>query len=139
LLGRHDLGDELPGLGRPLGEELLEPCAIYATEVLALARDGLLHAAAHITGGGFFENIPRALPEGLGARIDRSAWPEPSIFGVLQEAGGLSDDDLFATFNMGVGLVLVVDPDQADEVLRRRPDGSFVIGSVVTGGGVRIG
>ena len=101
-----------PGLGRSLGDELLEPCAIYANDVLALARDGLVHAAAHITGGGFHENIPRALPDGLGAQIHRGSWPEPPIFDVVAEAAGVSDDDLFATFNMGIGMVLVVDPER---------------------------
>ena len=118
---------------------MLEPCAIYAKDVLALTRDGLVRAAAHITGGGFYENIPRALPDGVGARIDRGAWPEPAIFALVQQAGAISDDDLFATFNMGIGMVLAVDPDHAEEVLRRRAGDAFVLGAVVAGSGVRIG
>jgi phosphoribosylformylglycinamidine cyclo-ligase len=127
-----------PSLGRSLGDELLEPCAIYAKDVLALARDGLLHAAAHITGGGFAENVPRALPGGLGAEIRRGSWPEQPIFGILAQARGLSDDDLFATFNMGIGMVLVVDARHADEVLARRPGTAFAIGRVAPGAHVRI-
>ncbi len=134
-----DLAVEHPSLGRSLGEELLEPCAIYTKVVLGLARDGLLHAAAHITGGGFDENIPRVLPDGLGAQILRGSWVEHPIFKVVAEAGGVSEHDLFATFNMGIGMVLVVDHSDAGEVLARCRDTAFAIGRVVPGAGVRIG
>jgi phosphoribosylformylglycinamidine cyclo-ligase len=126
------------GLDRTLGEALLEPCAIYAPEVLGLARAGLIRAAAHITGGGFHENIPRALPAGLGAQVRRGSWPEPPIFELVAAASGASDDDLFATFNMGIGMVLVVDPAHLDAVLDRCTHPAFAIGSVVGGPGVRI-
>jgi phosphoribosylformylglycinamidine cyclo-ligase len=138
LLDRHALDDVLPGIGRPLADELLEPCAIYAPEVLALSRDGLLHAAAHITGGGFHENIPRALPPGLRARIHRGAWPEPPIFALVREASNATDDDLFSTFNMGVGMVLVAGADEARQIIQRNEDRSFVIGEVVAGAGVEL-
>ena len=118
LLPAFDLGDTPPGLDRPLADELLEPCAIYAPEVVSLARDGLIHAAAHVTGGGVFENLPRILPDGLGATIHRGTWPEHPIFGLLQEASGASDDDMFATFNMGVGMLLLVAPEAVEEVAR---------------------
>ena len=111
---------------------------IYAPEVLALANDGLLHAAAHITGGGFLENIPRALPPGLGARIRRGSWPEPPIFELVRGASDASDADMFSTFNMGVGMVLVVDPANVEEILRRSQDRAFVIGEVVAGSGVDV-
>jgi phosphoribosylformylglycinamidine cyclo-ligase len=138
LLGRFDL-DVAPGeLGRPLGEELLEPCEIYAPSVLGLHRDGLLHAAAHITGGGFVENVPRALPPGLGARIQRGTWPEHPIFAMIRDATDASADDMFATFNMGIGMVLVVGADQAPEVLRRMQARAFRIGDVVVGTGVQL-
>ena len=103
-----------------------------------MARDGLLHAAAHITGGGFHENIPRALPPGMGAEVDRGAWPEPPIFSLVQAASDASDDDMFSTFNMGVGMVLVVDPSVAEEVLGRNDPRAFAIGRVVPGAGVSI-
>jgi phosphoribosylformylglycinamidine cyclo-ligase len=102
--------------------------------VLDLHRRSLLHAAAHITGGGFVENVPRMLPEGLGARLDRGAWTEPAIFGLLQREADLSDDDLFATFNMGLGMVLAVDPEHADAVAAHGP----VVGLVEAGSGVRV-
>jgi phosphoribosylformylglycinamidine cyclo-ligase len=125
-------------LERTLGAALLEPCAIYAPDVLALARADLLRAAAHITGGGFLENVPRALPEDLGAQIQRGSWPEPPIFGLVSATSGAPDEDLFATFNMGIGMVLVVGPDDLDAVLERTTHPAFEIGSVVTGRDVRI-
>ena len=138
LLPGVDLAATPPGLDRPLGDELLEPCAIYAPDVVALANDGLLHAAAHVTGGGIVENLPRAFPEGLGAELSRGSWPEHPIFGVIQGAAGVSDDDMFATFNMGIGFVLVVTPDQASDVMRRSAHEAFRIGEVTAAPGVRI-
>ena len=128
----------VPELGRSLGDELLEPCRIYVPDVLRLVRAGLVRSAAHITGGGFLENVPRALPDGLGARVDRRSWPEPPIFELIRRRGGLTDADLFATFNMGIGLVLVVGGGDVDEVLADT-DGAVRIGEVVGGKGVQIG
>jgi phosphoribosylformylglycinamidine cyclo-ligase len=139
LLARHALDDMPPELGgRTIADELLEPCAIYASQVLPLAGDGLVHAAAHITGGGFYENVPRALPEGLGAEVERGTWPEQPVFSLVQASAGATDDDMFATFNMGVGMVLVVDPDDAEQVLDRAGETAFRIGRVLGGTGVRI-
>jgi phosphoribosylformylglycinamidine cyclo-ligase len=138
LLQRFDLDHTPPGLDRPLADELLEPCAIYAPEVVSLARDGLLHAAAHVTGGGMFENLPRVLPEGLGATIHRGSWSEQPIFGLVQEATGASDDDMFATFNMGVGMLLVVAPEAVEDVLSRSGHGASRIGEVSSPSGVRL-
>jgi len=137
LLPRHALDDAPHELDRSLADELLEPCAIHAPDVLALHRDGSLHAAAHITGGGVHENLPRALPDGLGATIERGTWPEPAIFGLIAEAARATDDDMFGTFNMGIGMALVVPPDDVDAVLERTPGRSFRIGTVVAGSGVR--
>lgn len=139
LLERWRLDETPPGLSRPLVDELLEPCAIYARDVLALARDGLLHAAAHITGGGFHENITRIMPSGLRAEIRRGSWPEPPIFGLLRDVTQASDDDLFGTFNMGVGMVLAVSAEQAEAVLERCPGAASTIGRVSPGAGVIIG
>jgi phosphoribosylformylglycinamidine cyclo-ligase len=136
LLPAFDLDATPPGLDRPLAEELLEPCAIYAPAIVALAREGLLHAAAHVTGGGILENLPRTLPEGLGATIHRGSWPEHPIFGLVQEASNASDDDLLATFNMGVGMLLVVEADAAPDVLGRSAHEAYRIGEVTTGSGV---
>jgi phosphoribosylformylglycinamidine cyclo-ligase len=138
VLPAFDLGETPPGLDRPLADELLEPCAIYAPEVVSLARDGSIHAAAHVTGGGVFENLPRVLPEGMGATIHRGTWPEHPIFGLVQEASGASDDDMFATFNMGVGMLLIVAPEAVEEVLARSVHEASRIGEVSGPSGVRL-
>jgi phosphoribosylformylglycinamidine cyclo-ligase len=130
--------DERPaGIDRSLADELLEPCAIYAPAVVRMAREGLLHAAAHITGGGLPENLPRALPDGLGATVERGSWPEPAIFDLIRSHAEASDDDMFATFNMGVGMVLVVPPGTADAVIDAAGHPAYRIGSVTAGGGLR--
>lgn len=135
VVGDRSLDEHVPAFGRTLGEELLAPCAIHAPTVLRLHRGGLLRAAAHVTGGGFHENLPRALPEGLGARIERGTWREHPVFGWLAQEGSLSDDDLFRTFNMGLGMVLVVAPEHAAAVLEAAggADGAVRVGTVVPG------
>jgi phosphoribosylformylglycinamidine cyclo-ligase len=138
VLPRFALDEAISGLDRPLVDELLEPCAIYAPDVLTMTRHGLLHAAAHVTGGGIVENLPRVLPDGLGAEIERGSWGEPPIFGVIREATGATDDDLFATFNMGVGMILVVGEDRAQQVIATSSHPASRIGTVVPGAGVRI-
>jgi phosphoribosylformylglycinamidine cyclo-ligase len=134
LLDGRSLDDPVPELGRSLADELLEPCAIHTAEVVALHREGLLHAAAHITGGGILENLPRILPDGLGAKLDRGSWTEQPIFAVLQREAGLSDDDLFGTFNMGLGMIVAVPPEHAEAAAAHGP----VVGRVEPGSGVRI-
>ena len=119
-----DLATEVDG--RPLEEHLLEPTRIYVREVLDAAATGALRSAAHVTGGGIRENLPRALPEGLGGRLDPSAWDRPSVLAVLAEAGSLSEEDVAATFNLGLGMLLVCDPDRADEVIATAPDARAV-------------
>src|SRR3972149_4245811 len=108
--------DHLPELGGPLGPVLLTPTKIYAKTVLALLKDFAIKGIAHITGGGITENLPRILPPGCVAVIDRSRWTPPPIFRLLQTRGRLPDDEMSRTFNMGLGLLLVVPPDQADAV-----------------------
>ncbi len=137
--GGYRLEDLLPRLGRSLGEELLEPTRIYAPLVLELARDGLVHAAAHVTGGGVPENLPRALPEGLGAEVREGSWPVPPIFELVREAAGASEEDMRVTFNLGLGMVLVVPAERAAEVLGRAEAAGVPadgIGRVVLGAGV---
>jgi phosphoribosylformylglycinamidine cyclo-ligase len=131
LLPRYGLSDHIEVLGRSLGEALLEPCTIHTPDVLALHRDGLLHAAAHVTGGGVTGNLPRALPAALAARVERGTWEEPPIFELIQQAAGVPDEDMFATFNMGLGMILVVDPQHADDVLRRTQGRGTRVGTVV--------
>jgi phosphoribosylformylglycinamidine cyclo-ligase len=113
----YELDDVLPRLGRTLADELLEPTAIYAPLVLALARDRLVHAAAHVTGGGLIENVPRALPEGLGAEIRSGSWPAPPVFELIREVIAADEDELRSTFNLGIGMVLVVAPRDVAAVL----------------------
>jgi phosphoribosylformylglycinamidine cyclo-ligase len=139
--GPHVLRAVPDGFDRPLADELLEPTAIYAPLVVSLSRLRLVHAAAHVTGGGLPENVPRALPEGLGARIQRGSWPIPAIFDLVQQANGASESDMFATFNMGLGMVLVVPPDRAGEVVSRAGAagvGAHEIGRVVPRPGVEV-
>jgi len=134
LLDGRSLDDPVPELGRSLADELLEPCAIYAAEVVSLHREGMLHAAAHITGGGILENLPRILPDGLGATLDRGSWTEHPIFGLLQREAGFTDDDLFGTFNVGLGMILAVPPEHAEAAAAY----GRVVGRVQPGSGVRI-
>jgi phosphoribosylformylglycinamidine cyclo-ligase len=115
----YALDEIVPPLRRALVDELLEPTAIYAPLVLELGREGSLHAAAHVTGGGIVENLPRVLPAGFEVEVAWGSWPEPPVFGLLRAATGASEDDLRATFNLGVGMVLVVPPDRADQVIAR--------------------
>jgi phosphoribosylformylglycinamidine cyclo-ligase len=133
LDGRR-LDELIPELGRSLADELLEPCAILAPTVLAMHREGLVHATAHITGGGILENLPRMLPGGLGAVVERGTWREHPIFGLLQREANLSDDDLFGTFNMGIGMMVAVPAERADEATVF----GQVVGRVEPGFGVRI-
>ena len=132
-----DLSKPLDELGgRSLGEELLAPTKIYVKPVLAAMEAARVHGAAHITGGGFYENIPRCLPQGLRARIDRSALPVPPIFHMLQQLGNISEHDMYNTFNMGVGMILVVAKEDLGRVilaLDSEGAGARVIGDVVAG------
>ncbi len=97
-----------------LGETLLTPTRLYVTPVLAAVRSGGVHALAHITGGGLTENLPRVLPEGLGAEIDLSAWALPDIFAWMMSVGGIAQAEMLKTFNCGIGMVLVVDAARAE-------------------------
>jgi phosphoribosylformylglycinamidine cyclo-ligase len=129
------------GFDRTLADELLEPTAIYAPLLRSLSRRELIRSAAHVTGGGIVGNVPRALPEGLGAEIPRGSWPVPPIFDLVQRASGASDADMDATFNMGVGMVLVVPPDGIEEVVATAEAASVraqQIGRVVPGSGAQL-
>ena len=114
-----DLDAYVDELGKPLGEELLTPTRIYAKSILNLLRDFKIKGIAHITGGGFLDNIPRILPDRVCATIDRSAWEIPPIFRIIQSLGGIEEQEMFRTFNMGIGMILFVAPAEADEVLLR--------------------
>jgi phosphoribosylformylglycinamidine cyclo-ligase len=109
-----------PELGRPLGDELLEPHRSYLEPLATMRWKG----AAHITGGGILGNLPRCLPDGLGALLDRKAWVEPPIFGLVRKRGKVSNDEMLGTFNMGLGMLLVMDRGEV-------PPGAQVVGEVV--------
>jgi phosphoribosylformylglycinamidine cyclo-ligase len=145
LLERAGLGLDAPaweGAGHSVADELLRPSVIYTPAVLAVraALGEALHACAHVTGGGIVANLPRALPTELGARVDRTAWEEPRVFGEIQRLGEVEEDEMDRVFNRGIGMTLVVEPGRADEalaVLQRAGHPSSVIGAVVDGAGVR--
>lgn len=111
------LGREYPELGRTLGEALIEPTKIYVKPILALAEEVQVKAVSHITGGGLYENLPRALPEGLGMRIDKAAIARPAVFDLIARQGAVPERDMFNTFNMGLGMAVVVGPDDVDQAL----------------------
>ncbi len=122
--------------GQPLGEVLLTPTKIYVKSILALLKEVQVKGMAHITGGGFLENIPRVLPENCHVRIDAGSWPILPIFKVLRTEGQLSADDCYRTFNMGIGMVLVVPADQADraiEIANGLGEKAYRIGTVYEG------
>ena len=119
-------------LGMTLGEALLTPTRIYVKPVLAALETGCVHGISHITGGGFYENIPRCLPNGYQAKIEKAAIPVLPVFRLLQERGGIPERDMFNTFNMGIGMSLVAAADQADAVKAVLPD-AVVIGEIVRG------
>jgi phosphoribosylformylglycinamidine cyclo-ligase len=104
--------------GRPLGEVLLEPTRIYVKPVLKLARSVTIKGLAHVTGGGLLENVPRILPAGLAARIERAAWRLPPLFQWLQAQGDIADEELYRVFNCGIGLVAIVAPADAARAVR---------------------
>jgi phosphoribosylformylglycinamidine cyclo-ligase len=135
----HGVETRLAELGTTVGAALLAPHRSYLAALEPLLERGKIRALAHITGGGFPGNIPRVLPPGLGARVRRGAWEVPPIFRLIQSGGGVSDEEMFRTFNMGVGMVVVVANEDLHDVehsLERRGETSFVIGSVVSGSGV---
>ncbi|MBR6236440.1 MAG: phosphoribosylformylglycinamidine cyclo-ligase [Firmicutes bacterium] len=123
--------------GQTLGEALLTPTRIYVKPVLALLKAADVKGISHITGGGFYENVPRSVPDGLCAEIDRSAIKIPAIFGLLQKSGNIPERDMFNTYNMGVGMAVIVaaaDADKALEVLKANGEDAYVIGRIIKGG-----
>ena len=120
--------------GRSLGETLLTPTRIYVKPVLALLKEVAVRGISHITGGGFYENIPRSIPDGLCARIDRKAVRILPIFRLIAERGGIPERDMFNTFNMGVGMSIVVPAEEKDRalaILRREGEDAYVIGDII--------
>ncbi len=120
--------------GKSLGETLLTPTKIYVKPVLALLDEVKVKGISHITGGGFYENIPRSLPSGLSAKIKKADVKVLPIFNLIAKAGGISERDMFNTYNMGVGMSIIVSPEDAEkslEILRANGEDAYVIGTVV--------
>lgn len=130
-------GDEyIEELGRTIGEELLTPTRLYPKACLPLIEKFDIHGMVHITGGGFYENIPRALPEGMAAEIDSSAWPMLPIFRLLQQWGNVDWKEMYRTFNMGIGMILIAGADEAEKIkahLAGAGETVYEIGRVVKG------
>ncbi|HZW37101.1 MAG TPA: phosphoribosylformylglycinamidine cyclo-ligase, partial [Candidatus Deferrimicrobiaceae bacterium] len=129
-------GSRMPEWGTTASEELLRPTRIYVRPVLALARKVKIRAMAHITGGGIPGNVPRTLPDGLVAVVRTGSWPMPPVFGTLVRAAGLPEGEAYRTFNMGIGMVLVVrgaDADRAARFLRGAGQPAWPIGEIRKG------
>lgn len=136
-VGKLDPESYVEEFGKTLGEELLTPTSIYVEAVKKLLSLPI-HGMAHITGGGFAENLPRILPRGLEFRIWPGSWEVPPVFSVLKKMGNVDDGEMFRTFNMGIGFVLVLPEEEAEEALKISKDSGFkawVIGSVAKGEG----
>ena len=131
-----DIGAPVDALGgRSLGETLLTPTKIYVKPVLALLKEVAVRGVSHITGGGFYENIPRSVPEGLGAKIEKSTVRVLPIFDLIQKAGGIDERDMYNTYNMGVGMSIVVPAPEADralEILKANGEEAYIIGEIVS-------
>jgi phosphoribosylformylglycinamidine cyclo-ligase len=131
----RDIKTSLESLGgRSLGETLLTPTKIYVNPILTLMNAITVKAVSHITGGGFYENIPRSIPDGFCAKIERAAVKIPAIFDMLAREGGIDERDMFNTFNMGVGMSVVVaatDADAALRTLRECGEDAYIIGEIV--------
>lgn len=130
-------GDEyIDELGRTIGEELLEPTRLYPKSCLPLIEKFDIHGMVHVTGGGYYENIPRALPEDMGAEIDATAWPVPPIFGLLKEWGNVDWHEMYRTFNMGIGMIIIASAEEAEKIkadLQSRNEAVYEIGKVTVG------
>lgn len=136
-----DVLDYVEELGETLGEALLRPTRIYTAACGAAASAAEVHGIIHITGGGFFENIPRIIPQGLGVSIETGSWQAPPLFRYIQKCGNIEERDMFATFNMGMGMMMIVDPADGEGVVKALEavgEKPAVIGRVVQGEGVTL-
>ena len=130
-----DMSSQPEGLDKPLGQELLTPTRIYVKSILNLIRDFNIKGIAHITGGGLLENIPRVLPHHCKAVIQRNSWIKPAIFELLRRGGNIPEDEMYRTFNYGIGMVLIVSPAEADDIIGRLAglgDQAYIIGEIAT-------
>ncbi len=131
--GGCELSESLSGLEGTLGDELLRPTKIYVRSILNLIKTVPVAGIVHVTGGGFYDNIPRILHPSLGVRINRGSWPVPPIFDIIRKMGGVEDVEMYRVFNMGIGMILFVHKDHSDEaveILGAMDERPFIIGSV---------
>ncbi|HFC9374092.1 TPA: phosphoribosylformylglycinamidine cyclo-ligase [Enterococcus faecium] len=131
---QFSLSSKLPELKKTLGEELLEPTKIYVSSLLPLIKEKKIKGAAHITGGGFVENIPRMLPESMAAQIKLGSWPILPIFGCLQKYGEIPEMEMYEIFNMGIGMVLAVEESKVKEIvheIEQAGENVYEIGKVI--------
>jgi phosphoribosylformylglycinamidine cyclo-ligase len=122
--------------GKSIGETLLTPTKIYVKSILALLEQVTVHGISHITGGGFYENIPRSIPDGLCAKVNKAAVRVLPIFDLIAKAGNVSERDMYNTYNMGVGMSVIVPAAEADkalEILRACGEDAYVIGEIIAG------
>lgn len=132
----YKLDQHFEELNGTLGEVLLTPTRIYVKSILALLKQVKVKGMAHITGGGFLENIPRVLPEGVNVEIDYGSWPILPVFGLMQRDGNITNNDMFRTFNMGIGMVLIVPQEQAEAALKLAEslgEKAYLLGRVTPG------
>lgn len=142
LLDKSNINVQIEALGCTLGEELLRPTRIYVQTVLKLIKEFTIKGIAHITGGGFIENVPRMLPKGICARIDKGSWPVHEIFKMISSEGGVPMDEMYNIFNMGIGMVMAVPKEEADKIVDEAilyGEHAYIIGECIQGeGGVAL-
>lgn len=131
-IGGYKVDSYIDELGATAGEALLATHSSFLPDIGPLLDTGLIKGLAHITGGGFLENIPRILPDGVSVEIDRGSWHEPPIFGLMQRLGNVADNEMFRTFNMGIGMVVIASKESAAELLAKIPN-AREIGKVASG------
>ena len=136
-VNKENLYRYVDSLGMTLGEALITPTRIYVKALKSVKDAGVvIKGCSHITGGGFYENIPRMLPDGIGARINRNSYEVPPVFDLLQKTGNITDQMMYNTYNMGIGMVLCVDPADADKTMRALKaagEKAYLIGETVAG------
>lgn len=138
---KMDVKDHVEELGMTLGEALLAPTKIYTEAFLKVSAKHDINGVIHITGGGFFENIPRIIPEGLGVQIRLGSWKTPELFNYIQKCGNIAEKEMYSTFNMGIGMMMIVSDEEAAavvETLRAAGETADIIGEIVTGEGVSL-
>ncbi len=142
IFGRETFSRYSETLGRPLGEALIEPHRSYLPHVRAIRRVATIKGLVHVTGGGFVDNIPRILPENTAAAVDCGAWRVPPLFELIEREGEVDHDEMYRVFNMGIGMVVIVAPEETDAVVRAVSEDARVIGEVIPyegGDRVRLG